>query len=125
MKAALAARQHRTGRAIVMDSLSPFIAASLEQHCRCPVGIDAPADRPIDERFIDNAALTGLDWIYADYRQASAELIRYAHGRGLRVLLYTVNNTSDLARLGDELPDAIVTERAGLGGELEQARAAR
>jgi glycerophosphoryl diester phosphodiesterase len=117
LKSAALVRSRRTSKAIVMDSYSPLVAASLKQHCGCPVGIDAPP-RELDSAWIDEAALAGNDWIYVDHRQASPELIRYAHARGLRVLVFTVTDVRQIARLGDELPDAIITDRAALATEV-------
>lgn len=117
LKSAALVRSRRPSKAIVMDSYSPLVAASLKQHCGCPVGIDAPP-RELDSAWVDDAALAGNDWIYVDHRQVSAELIRYAHGRGLRVLVFTVNDARQLARLGDELPDAIITDHAALAAEI-------
>lgn len=117
LRAAALVRSKRASRTIIMDSYSPLIAASLEQHCECPVGLDAPP-RELDSRWVDEAAASGMEWIYVDHRQASPELIRYAHGRGLRVLVFTVNDVRQIARLKDELPDAIITDRAALRAEV-------
>jgi glycerophosphoryl diester phosphodiesterase len=113
MRAALLVRERAKNGRIVMDSFSPFIASSLERHCQCPVGVDAP-NRPLDSRWVDGVALEGLDWIYVDHRQASAELIRYAHGRGLRVAVFTVNDLREIEKLRGEWPDAVITDRAQL-----------
>ena len=59
----------------------------------------------------DSVAQNGLDWIYVDYRQVSAELVRYAHQRGLRVAVFTVNDLREIARLNGEWPDAVITDR--------------
>ena len=117
--AALVRSRRSSGRTVIMDSYSPFVAASLGQHCGCAVGIDAPP-RQLDSAWVDDAAVTGMDWIYVDHRQASPELIRYAHGRGLRVLIFTVNDVREIAHLAPEWPDAIITDRAALAAEIDR-----
>lgn len=110
---AIVRQRGRTGK-VIMDSFSAFVAASLAQHCGCPVGMDAPFGKPVQQGFLENAAMTGLEWIYVQHEQASAELIRAAHARGLRVLVYTVNDLAEIQRLAPEWPDAIITDRASL-----------
>ncbi|MGZ5472367.1 MAG: sulfatase-like hydrolase/transferase [Thermoanaerobaculia bacterium] len=119
LKSAALVRSRRSAGTVIMDSFSSFVAASLKQHCGCAVGIDAPP-RQLDSAWVDDAAITGMDWIYVDHRQASPELIRYAHGRGLRVLVFTVNEVREIAHLAPEWPDAIITDRAALAAEIDR-----
>ena len=121
--ASIVRRRGRPGR-VIMDSFSSFVAASLARHCGCPVGMDAPFGKPVEQGFLDNAALTGLQWIYVQHQQASPELIRDAHARGLRVLVYTVNDLAEIERLAPEWPDAIITDRAALRKSFEASRIA-
>lgn len=113
MRAALLVRERTQPGRVVMDSFSPFLASSLDRHCNCPVGLDAP-NKPLDSHWVDNAALTGMEWIYVHWRQASPELIRHAHSRGVRVAVYTVNDVAEIQRLAGEWPDAVITDRAEL-----------
>jgi glycerophosphoryl diester phosphodiesterase len=106
-----------TGR-LVMDSFSPIIAASLKHYCRCPVGVDAPFGRAVEQRWIDDQARNGMDWIYVTFKQATPELVRYAHAQGLRVLVYTANDPVEIGHLRTEWPDAFMTDRAGFRSEL-------
>jgi glycerophosphoryl diester phosphodiesterase/membrane-anchored protein YejM (alkaline phosphatase superfamily) len=117
MRAAMLVRPRGKSGRIIMDSFSPFIASSLDRHCDCPVGLDAP-NRELDSRWVDSVALEGLDWIYVDHRQASAELIRYAHGRGLRVAVFTVNDLREIEKLRGEWPDAVITDRADVAAKF-------
>ncbi len=119
LRSAALVRSRRSSRPVIMDSFSPLVAASLKQHCGCAVGIDAPP-RQLDSAWVDEAAVTGMDWIYVDHRQASSELIRYAHGRGLRVLVFTVNDVREIAHVAPEWPDAIITDRAALAAEIHR-----
>lgn len=110
--------ERSTAGPVIVDSFSPYIASMLEQHCDCAVGHDAPTDRPLEPAWVDHIASAGLDWIYVHHRQASPELIRYAHAKGLRVLVYTVNDPAEIATLRGEWPDAIITDRHELSEEL-------
>ena len=105
---------------VVMDSFSPIIAASLKQSCRCPVGVDAPTRGPIEQQWIDDQARNGMDWIYVTFKQATPELIRYAHAQGLRVLVYPANHPIEIGHLRREWPDAFITARAAFANELPQ-----
>lgn len=117
--AAMLAPRTKAGR-VVMDSFSPIIAASLKQACRCPVGVDAPTSAAIEQPWVDDQARNGMDWIYVTFRQATPELIRYAHSQGLRVSVYTANHPGELAHLRTEWPDAVITDRAALVSELQR-----
>jgi len=116
LEAARIVNGRTTPGGVVMDSFSPFIAESLQRQCSCSVGLDAPPK--IDPRWVDSAAFLRMDWIYVNFRQASPALIRYAHKRGLRVLVYTVNQLRDIERLRAEWPDAVITDRATVEAEL-------
>ncbi|HUO85486.1 MAG TPA: sulfatase-like hydrolase/transferase, partial [Thermoanaerobaculia bacterium] len=120
LRAAALVRAEPRAAEIVMDSYSPLIAASLAQRCGCQVGLDAPS-RQLDSRWVDQAAASGMEWIYVDHRQASPELIRDAHRRGLRVLVFTVNSVDQIERLRGAWPDAIITDRAALAEEFDSA----
>jgi glycerophosphoryl diester phosphodiesterase len=76
--------------------------------------VDAPFGRPVEQAWLDDQARNGMDWIYVHFSQATPELIRYAHGQGLRVLVYTVNDPREVAHLRTERPDAVITDRAAL-----------
>ena len=117
--AALVKNRHRSHQ-IVMDTFSPLIAESLVRHCDCEVGLDAPWSKPVTRGWLEDAARSGMDWIYVHFRQASPELIRDAHAMGLRVLVYTVNDTAEITHLAREWPDAVITDRAALITEFEQ-----
>jgi len=114
--ASLVTERVAAGR-VVMDSFSPIIASSLDQYCRCPVGVDAPSGA-VEQQWVDEQVRNKLDWIYVNFRQATPELIRYAHAQGLRVAVYTVNQSAQAAHLRNEWPDAIITDRAALAREL-------
>ena len=118
-------RETLTPDRVIMDSFSPFIAASLKQQCRCPVGQDAPQGRAIPRTFLDGLVLRELDWIYVHHIQASPPLIRDAHAKGLRVLVYTVNSLDEIEHLAGEWPDAVITDRADLVSEFDTSKGVR
>ncbi len=118
LRAATLVKNRSGSGEIIMDSFSPLIAESLVQQCDCEVGLDAPFMKPVTKDWLRSAASSGMNWIYIHFRQASPELIRDAHLLGLRVLVYTVNETGEIGHLEQEWPDAVITDRAGLISEF-------
>lgn len=108
-------------RRLIMDSFSPFIATSLKQHCDCSVGYDAPSGEASYSAWLDSVALTKLDWVYVRVTDASPKLIREAHAKGLRVLVYTVDSMSQIENLRGEWPDAVITDTADLVREFDRS----
>lgn len=48
--------------------------------------------------------------LHVDWRAVDAELLRAAHGAGLRLLCYTVNDPAEAARLRELGIDGLITD---------------
>jgi glycerophosphoryl diester phosphodiesterase len=107
-------RSHPRKAQIIIDSFQLDLAAAVKRHCDCAVGLDAPRDKPLPERWLDAARLAEMDWIYLDTAHASREVIARAHQLGLRVVVYEVDALEALEALWPELPDGVITDDASL-----------
>lgn len=113
--AALLAR-FDAGHRVIVDSFDEYLAASMKRQCRCEVGLDtAYRERPTDGDLAQVRSL-GLDWIYVEHSVVDADLVRRAHGAGLKIMAYTVNERAivDAWRRDGALPDGIITDHADL-----------
>jgi glycerophosphoryl diester phosphodiesterase len=115
-------RRDRHDRELVIDSFSMVQAAASKTWCDCAVGWDLPYQRPVDDELLRAAVRADLDWIFIDQSVATPQAIQTAHARGLRVMVYTVNDSELLRRLHPELPDGVITDRAGLEQEFLETR---
>lgn len=63
------------------------------------------------EKKLNNAVETGAEVILPHFNSIDEELVERAHGLGLKVYAWTVNNEHDLVRLTDWGVDGVVTDR--------------
>jgi phosphoglycerol transferase MdoB-like AlkP superfamily enzyme/glycerophosphoryl diester phosphodiesterase len=115
-------RRHRRDRVLMIDSFSLLQAASSKTSCDCEVGWDLPHRQAVDDEMLDAAVMAGLDWVFVDRSVVTKQTIREAHARGLRVMVYTVNDPGPLLRLESELPDGVITDHADLEREFLAGR---
>ena len=114
-------RRHRaSGRRgeVIVDSFGLALATAIKRRCGCEVGLDLPFKAPVSGQWLESIRRSGLDWIYLHASVVSAEVIAEAHRQGIKVMMYTVNEASELERLGFELPDGVITDRWSLGEAL-------
>jgi glycerophosphoryl diester phosphodiesterase/arylsulfatase A-like enzyme len=97
-------------RDVIIDSFSSKTAAAIRRICNCEGGLDLPQDVQVDDGWLQHVVNLGLDWVYLEKRMVNADVVRLAHDYGLKVMVYTVNDTIDLARWGDAWPDGIITD---------------
>ena len=103
-------------RKVMADGFSLPLIASIAQSCECEVGWDLPNDEPITTGQLDTAAASGMDWIFIHHRQLDPSVVQQAHRRGLRVMVYTVNEPEELNGL---LVEGIITDHKRLREQLE------
>lgn len=70
------------------------------------------------------AAKVGADFVSVEHRMATKEFIAEAHGRGLPVTAWTVDDTRRMGELVQDGVDAIVTDRPDLALALRDGAAA-
>jgi len=105
-----AVKKYQGPKRIIVDSFHPVIATSINEHCDCEVGQDAPFMKRIDERYIKSLAAQNLEWVYLHHSVIDKATIEMAHQHGIKVMAYTVNDASIIEGWGDTLPDGIITD---------------
>lgn len=85
-------------------------------------GIDAD-DLPgsPQQRYVAAAAAVGVDAVSPDHRFTTAELVDAAHGAGLPVIPYTVNDAATMRALIGLGVDGLITDRPDIGREVMAA----
>ena len=108
--------RHPTRGRVIIDSFDEFLATSIKQQCDCEVGLDTPFQRPLTAVDLDHYHQLGVDWLYVEESVVTADLIRNAHSRGLKVMAYTVNDPATIKRWQSqgELPDGIITDHESI-----------
>lgn len=77
----------------------------------CIVGFDAPFKRSLSVEDLKAIRMMDMDWVFVHYEVATPELIANAHEKGLRVMVYRVNDPQVMAQWGPEFfPDGILTD---------------
>lgn len=109
-------RRHDAGKRVILDSFDEYMAASIRQQCGCEAGLDTPYQRPLTDQDLAHVRSLGLDWIYVEHTVVNADLVRRAHGAGLKVMAYTVNDRTIIEtwRRDGGLPDGIITDHVAL-----------
>jgi glycerophosphoryl diester phosphodiesterase len=102
---------------VIVDSFSRTSLATVRAFSRREVGYDLPQSGPVKDRWLDYAAGAGFHWVYVLARFADADLVRRAHRRGLKVMVYTIDDPRGLARFGADPPDGVMTDHARLLGD--------
>ncbi|MGD8861305.1 MAG: sulfatase-like hydrolase/transferase [Myxococcales bacterium] len=106
-------------RGFIVDSFAHRELATVAAFSDIPVGYDFP-QQPAKPEWLDFSVRSGFSWIYLRHDLITPELVRAAHGRGLRVMAYTVNDPSEIAQLMQERPDGIITDMRGVWGPAER-----
>ena len=108
-------REKKISKRVIIDSFKTTMAASIKAQCQsCETAIDAPYKEKISDRWLDFAKRLAMDWVYVEYSVLDTDLIRRAHERGLKIMAYTVNDSSAVKSWDDDLPDGIITDTAAL-----------
>lgn len=105
-----------SSREVMVDGFSLPLIASIAQSCECEVGWDLPNDEPVRTAQLDTAATSGMDWILIHHRQLDPSVLEEAHRRGLRVMVYTVNEPEELNGI---VVDGVITDRSRLLEQLD------
>ncbi|MFW2386892.1 MAG: sulfatase-like hydrolase/transferase, partial [Polyangiales bacterium] len=98
----------RASREVMVDGFSLPLIASIAQSCECEVGWDLPNGEPVTTEELDTAATSGMDWVFVHHSQLTSSLVAQAHRRGLRVMVYTVNEPEELNGV---VVDGIITDQ--------------
>lgn len=103
---------HPLKHKIMIDSFSQISAMFIKNRCEdCIVGFDAPFKRSLSVEDLKAIRMMDMDWVFVHYEVATPELIANAHEKGLRVMVYTVNDPQVMAQWGpDFFPDGILTD---------------
>lgn len=100
------------GEQIVINIFGTMLVrATIDQGCHCELAYKVPADAPLDINLFQHIRRAKYQWIYLTYQQATPTLIAQAHQQGLKVMLYLINDRSELAKFADELPDGAITRK--------------
>jgi glycerophosphoryl diester phosphodiesterase/arylsulfatase A-like enzyme len=94
---------------VMIDSFDHMMLGTVREFSRWPVGYDLP-QKPIQMEWLDFARDRGFDWVYLRHELATPTIVRAAHERGLRVMVYPPASPSDLPSLSTERPDGVMTE---------------
>ena len=94
---------------VIIDSFDTNLIASINLYCQCETGWDTPFQQPVTEEFLNFANEMNMSWIYVHFKVLTNELMKEAHERGLKVMVYTANIKDDLS--GSTIkPDGIITD---------------
>ncbi|MGB0721804.1 MAG: glycerophosphodiester phosphodiesterase family protein [Gammaproteobacteria bacterium] len=105
------------GRRVIVDSFDPTLAMSAGQYCDCAIAFDTPYRKPVHEAQMPTYSGLGGAWLYVHHSVIDAELVEQAHGHGLKVMAYTINDITELDAMGT-LPDGVITDSAALAHAL-------
>jgi glycerophosphoryl diester phosphodiesterase/arylsulfatase A-like enzyme len=94
----------------IVDSFSRTILSTIVAMSDLSVGYDLPQN-PVKEEWLEYAADARFSWIYVHENFANAQLVEKAHGVGLKVMVYTVNQVSNMKKFEGGMPDGIITDR--------------
>lgn len=98
---------------VIIDSFDTNLIASIKLYCKCETGWDTPFQQPVTEDFLNFAIEMNMSWIYVHFKVLTTELIKKAHAKGLKVMVYTANKEDDLK--GSTLkPDGIITDTSSM-----------
>ena len=112
-----ARRDGHLTREVMADGFSLPLVASMAQSCDCEVGWDLPNNEPVTTSQLDTAASAGMNWIFIHHRQLDADLVEQAHRRGLRVMVYTVNDPEELEGV---VVEGIITDDKRIAALLDE-----
>jgi len=99
------------GMGIVVDSFSQGLIATIRRWSDVEVGWDLP-QKPITRDWIELARDRELDWVYARHDLITPADVSALHAAGVRVMLYTLDDPTALARFGSDPPDGVITDSA-------------
>ena len=86
------------GRQVIVDSFQEAAVRSIVRGCDCDVAIDHPFRQPVDDHAMDEYVMLGYKWLYVEQTVFTEDLLKRAHARGLRVMVYPVNNQAWLTQ---------------------------
>jgi glycerophosphoryl diester phosphodiesterase len=112
-----ARQEGRLTREVMADGFSLPLIASIAQNCDCEVGWDLPNDEPVTIGQLDTAAAAGMGWIFIHHRQLDSDLVEQAHRRGLRVMVYTVNDPDELKGV---VVEGVITDHKRIREQLDE-----
>lgn len=72
---------------------------------------DTGAYQPIDTALLEQVKEHNLDGLDVNYRGVSPELIEASHKAGLKLFVWTVNESADISTLAEQGVDGITTDR--------------
>ena len=96
----------------MIDSFDPNLISTVAEHGSTEVGYDLPL-KPVKEPWLRYAAQRDFEWVYLEQRYASPTVVKLAHGFGLKVCLYGIDDPAALERFRPSWPDAVITDTAG------------
>lgn len=103
------AKKYGSKTKIIIDSFDNQLISAVNKYCDCETGWDTPFQKPVNNRVMDFAVSMGMDWIYIHHKVLSTDLMKRAHKKGLKVMVYTVNKNSELK--GSSIkPDGVITD---------------
>lgn len=103
-------------RDVIVDGFSFSMVSSVAEHCECTTALDMPFREEVSTEWLEAVSDAGIEWIYVHKDVATPEVIRAAHDRRLKVMVYTVNpeDLDVVERLADEPPDGYITDHWSL-----------
>ena len=109
--------EHGAGGRVIIDSFDEYLAVSIKHQCQCEVALDMPYRKEVTDADLAHVLSLGLDWVYVEQTAVNAGLVRRAHGAGIKVMAYTVNERAVIEtwRSAGALPDGIITDHVELG----------
>ena len=79
----------------------------MKLYCDCETGWDTPFQKPVTDDMLKFALEMNMQWIYVHHKVFNSDLLERAHKKGLKVMVYTVNDKNELNGVQ---PDGIITD---------------